>query len=388
MANEKILNTRIQLLGDFESEWTRVNPILKANEAAISWGKNDPDNGQFGAFIGIKYGDGVKTWSQLDYSDKGAKDEIAALQTTVTGLINDLEIEHTDDVAPEVPTAYTVDVIANLDVDKMSITEDRVTVATEAGVDAAIEEVNVFDPEGAVITKALGGIAANTDLTGQTTHQILKALLYPYEKPAVAYKNNSLTDAAGTFEKGTTKTITSTSFTVTKKSKPITYVALKNGNTELERKTTGVANGGTVTFSGLNISLNSSNVQLTCVVSDGDNTSSASTPAWTFVYPYYAGSCAAGTTIDEALVESLEKKIWTKAARSYSFTVDNGHMVFAYPKAHGVLASIKDPNNFETIGNYTRYEVEVTGLDGTKQPYYVYVSGATTVSNFAVAFSY
>ena len=63
-------------------------------------------------------------------------------------------------------------------------------------------------------------------------------------------------------------------------------------------------------------------------------------------------------------------------------------MVFAYPKAHGVLSSILDPNNFETIGNYTRSEVSVTGLDGTAQAYYVYVSGATTVSGFAVNFKY
>jgi hypothetical protein len=63
-------------------------------------------------------------------------------------------------------------------------------------------------------------------------------------------------------------------------------------------------------------------------------------------------------------------------------------MVFAYPKAHGVLKSILDPNNFETIGNYTRSEVSVTGLDGTAQTYYVYVSGATTVSGFTVNFKY
>ena len=128
MANEKILNTRIQLLGDFETEWQRVNPVLKANEAAISWGKNDPDNGKFGAFIGIKYGDGVKTWSQLDYSDKSAKDAIETLRDDVDGIIEDLTINYVDDNAATVPATNTVDVIANLTANGLTVTEDLVTV--------------------------------------------------------------------------------------------------------------------------------------------------------------------------------------------------------------------------------------------------------------------
>lgn len=63
-------------------------------------------------------------------------------------------------------------------------------------------------------------------------------------------------------------------------------------------------------------------------------------------------------------------------------------MVFAYPKAHGVLKSIIDPNNFEIINDFTKSEISITGLDGTAQPYYAYVSGTSTVSNFKVDFKY
>jgi hypothetical protein len=86
MANEKILNTRIQLLGDFESEWTRVNPTLKANEAAISWDVKRNADGEpsgetgYGAFIGIKYGDGAKAWSQLQYSHESLETALESLQ--------------------------------------------------------------------------------------------------------------------------------------------------------------------------------------------------------------------------------------------------------------------------------------------------------------------
>ena len=239
---------------------------------------------------------------------------------------------------------------------------------------------------------ALGGIAAGTNLNGLSTHDVLKKLLYPYVDASVG--NATASPNGGTYEKGVTKTITSVSISITKKSEPITSVALYNGSTLIEEKTgDAVKNGGTINFTGLSVVVPTDGNQLTVKVTYPDANGNAKTvekktTALTFVYPYYIGTCAAGTAIDETLVESLNKKIEGKGNKSNSFTVSDGHMVFAYPKAHGVLNSILDPNNFETIGNYTRSEVSVTGLDGTAQTYYVYVSGATTVSGFAVNFKY
>lgn len=235
---------------------------------------------------------------------------------------------------------------------------------------------------------AHGGVAANEDLNGLTTHEILKKILYPYVQPVLG--NATASPNGGTYEKGVTKTITQVSISVTKKSEAITKVALYNGSTLISEKTgDDVKNGGTITFTGLSIVVPTNGNQLTVNVTDAKGTTQEKkTTAMTFVYPYYIGTCAAGATINEALVEGLSKKVVTKGNKSNSFTVSNGHMVFAYPKAHGVLKSILDPNNFETIGNYTRSEVNVTGLDGTAQTYYVYVSGATTVSAFTVNFKY
>lgn len=260
-----------------------------------------------------------------------------------------------------------------------------------ANAKAYVDEEDVFETDMATIN-ALGGIAAGADLNGLTTHEVLKKLLYPYVDAAVG--NATASPNGGTYEKGVTKTITSVSITVTKKSEPITSVALYNGSTLIEEKTgDAVKNGGTITFSGLSVEVPTNGNQLTVKVTYPDANGNAKTvekktTALTFVYPYYMGTCAAGTSIDETLVESLTKKIEGKGNKSNSFTVSDGHMVFAYPKAHGVLKSILDPNNFETIGNYTCNEVSVTGLDGTAQAYYVYVSGATTVSGFAVNFKY
>lgn len=270
---------------------------------------------------------------------------------------------------------------------------DATTKASQALTDAKayVDTEDVFETDMATIN-ALGGIAAGADLNGLTTHEVLKKLLYPYVDATVG--NATATPNGGTYEKGSTKTITQVSISITKKSEPITSVALYNGSTLIEEKIgDAVKNGGTITFSGLSVEVPTNGNQLTVKVTYPDANGNAKTvekktTALTFVYPYYIGTCAAGTAVDEALVESLTKKIEGKGNKSNSFTVSDGHMVFAYPKAHGVLKSILDPNNFETIGNYTRSEVSVTGLDGTAQTYYVYVSGATTVSGFAVNFKY
>lgn len=268
---------------------------------------------------------------------------------------------------------------------------DQAETDAVASAKAYVDEEDVFEIDMNTIN-ALGGIAAGTNLNGLTTHEVLKKLLYPYVDASVGGATAS--PNGGTYEKGVTKTITQVSISITKKSEPITSVALYNGSTLIEEKTgDAVKNGGTITFTGLSVEVPTDGNQLTVKVTYPDANGSAktvskSTTAMTFVYPYYMGSCAAGTAIDETLVESLTKKIESKGNKSNSFTVSDGHMVFAYPKAHGVLTSILDPNNFETIGNYTRHEVSVTGLDGTAQAYYVYVSGATTVSGFTVNFKY
>lgn len=272
-------------------------------------------------------------------------------------------------------------------------TYDAYGSAAQALTDAKayVDEEDIFVTDMKTIN-ALGGIAANSDLNNLTTHEILKKLLYPYVDATVG--NATASPNGGTYEKGVTKTITSVSISITKKSEPITSVALYNGSTLIEEKTgDAVKNGGTITFTNLSVEVPTNGNQLTIKVTYPDANGNAKTvekktTALTFVYPYYMGTCAAGTAIDETLVESLTKKVEGKGNKSNSFTVSDGHMVFAYPKAHGVLKSILDPNNFETIGNYTRSEVSVTGLDGTAQTYYVYTSGATTVSGFAVNFKY
>jgi hypothetical protein len=166
-----------------------------------------------------------------------------------------------------------------------------------------------------------------------------------------------------------------------------------------------VKNGGAVKFEGLNRTVSSNGGTYTVKVYDTTSTSAkatANTGSFTFVYPYYIGVCYEGDTINEALVlglpnsgengadgkkDSGAKKIQGKAdVKDYQFSYTKGCIVFAFPKAHGKLSSIKDPSNFEIMGSFTIHEKNITGLDGTAQPYYVYVSGVATNKDFKVSF--
>ena len=263
--------------------------------------------------------------------------------------------------------------------------ESDAVTAAKAYVD---EEDKFYN--GITTVNALGGIPANTSLDNKTTHEILDMLLFPYV--AFSITSSSRSAAATTLENGATQTLSSCSITVAKKSKPITSITLYNGSNVLESKTgDAVANGGTITFNGFNaITVSkSNNPNLKFTVTDGQTSTDRNVGASTFVYPYYWGVCAPDATVDEALVEGLTKSISSKGNKTdVSFTCANQRQVFAYPKAHGVLKSIIDPNNFEIIDSFTRSELSITGLDGTTQTYYVYVSGACSVTDFKIDFKY
>lgn len=235
---------------------------------------------------------------------------------------------------------------------------------------------------------AVGGIKTNTDLNGKSWQEIIDAMFYPYTKPVISVTG---TPNGGVYEKGNTQTITNVKVVVTKKSKKITKVEVFNGATSLGSKTgTEVENGGTFNFA-VSVPVNSINVQLTAKATDetGDSgVSSATTGAFTFVYPYYVGICDDGVAIDETLFKNLTKKIENKANKSISYTTNNQRMVFAYPKSYGTIKSIIDPNNFDVTATFTSTTVSVTSLDGTVQDYYVYVNGASTQSNFTMKFNY
>ena len=85
----------------------------------------------------------------------------------------------------------------------------------------------------------------------------------------------------------------------------------------------------------------------------------------------------------------MTKDIKGKGEKSYTYSdMDNQKMVIAYPKAHGVLKKALDPNNFDYIDAYDRAELNITGLDGTTQAYYVYAQKDPTYGTTTMKYQY
>ena len=337
------------------------------------------------------------------HPDKHAIDDVTGLQDALDGKSDDghkhvkadiTDFDHNHEMSEvnglEDALAGKQDVIPENTYDAYG---SAATALTDAK--AYVDKQDIFQNDTALVN-AHGGLQVGDKVNGMTTHQILEAILFPYV--AFTLDSTSRNAAAKTLEKGDTQTLSSASITITKKSKPITSVKLLNGSTVLGEKTgDDVAAGGTIKidgFTAITVS-KSNNPNLKFTVTDGTTSTDKSVGASTFVYPFYWGECAADATIDEALIESLTKKIETKASKTVTHTMNNGRMVFAYPNdptsndsKYGDLKSILDPNNFETIGDYTKYTVNITGKDGVSVPYNVYVSGAATVSGFKVQYKF
>lgn len=427
---EKILNTRIQLKYDSYENWSKIdvegqgaNLVLKEGEVGICYIPENTvvDGIKNPPHVMLKVGDGSTPFASLEWLSARAADvknwAKAATKPTygaeeITG-IGEYIAKYVDEelgISVDTNTVYQIVKVDDNTYKLQSkaagtdawadVADSVITIPESTKVEASTtngnikvdgEEVKVYDDIFVTDIKtvnALGGIAAGADLNGMSTHEILNTLLFPYV--AFTLGSTSRTAAAATLENGATQTLNSASISITKKSKPITSVKLLNGSTVLGEKTGDeVAAGGTITFSNLGITVSkSNNPNLKFTVTDGQTSTDKSVGASTFVYPYYMGECAADATIDEVLIEGLTKKIESKGAKTVTHTCENGRMIIAYPKAHGVLKSILDPNNFETIGDYTRSEVSITGLDGTAQAYYVYASGAATVNGFKVQYKY
>ena len=317
----------LQLRNDSATNWTSKNPVLAKGEMGV-----EIDTNKF------KFGNGVSEWTALEY---------ASAEQTVIDAVFSAESEN--------PVQNKV-------------------------VNGAVHYTNTTPT-----ISALGGVASGTTFENVPITEMLTKILYPYTKPAVSV---SVTPNGGTYEKGTSASVTALKATVTKKSSPIASVTMKQNSTVITTLTD-VANGGTLNMlpsGGVSLTADTT-FTATATDTDGGSTSANSTK-FTFVDPYYTGVVADGTTITGDIVKSLTKKVEAKGTKSYSYTTSGECMVIAYPKAHGVLKSALDPNGFENIASYTKHEVNVTTASGASVAYYVYVKTASTVTDFVIKYSY
>ena len=225
----------------------------------------------------------------------------------------------------------------------------------------------------------VGGLNSGSSVKDKTTKEVLESILFPYQKPTVSF---SISPNTTVYESGTA--VSSITFTIntTKKSNDIQSIKVYDGSTLLTTITSGVANGGTFTYTySCNIT---SNTTLKVEVSDGTSTTSA-TKNITFGYKSYYGFVADGTTVNETVIKALQNNV-LKTSKALNYTGINctdSKIVYAYPQNQGLLSSILDGNGFDYIDSYDCTNITVNGVN-----YNVYVMiDPTTLNGFTQKFA-
>lgn len=236
------------------------------------------------------------------------------------------------------------------------------------------------------MVQAHGGIAAGETFDEVPITEMLTKILYPYVAPTVSATIVTPSNG-GVKEKGDTQHVTSIRVNVTKKSSNITKVEIFDGARSLGSKTDGVSNGGQFDFT-VDENVDTNKGFQAKVTDAAGKTTTANTGSFNFVYPYYYGTVANAGAATETTIKALTKQVVTKGNKTFSYNLNNNCACFAYPASYGDLKSIKDPNNFEVLGTFTKKTVQITGRDGTPQSYNVYVNEASTASGFAFTFAY
>ena len=232
-------------------------------------------------------------------------------------------------------------------------------------------------------TVAIGGIAKGKKYENANVVDIINDLLHPYVAPSSV----GLTLAGvngGTFEMGTTQSVTGATIRWTAGSQNVTKVELLKAGSPVAEATVASGTSQAVTYT----EEITTNASFSARVTDATKTTNGGSVNFNFVYPFYSGVLGAEATVDSAAIVGLTKSVSAKGNKSITYTTEGTQKcVFAYPKSYGDLTSILDPNNFECIDTFAKSEVQVTGLDSTAQAYNVYVTSAN-IQAFAYQFKF
>ena len=94
--------------------------------------------------------------------------------------------------------------------------------------------------------------------------------------------------------------------------------------------------------------------------SDDSTATVEKTASYTFVMASYSGAVTTAPT-DKAGIIALTKNVKNTKALTTTFNLSNQRSCYCYPASFGNLTSIKDANNFEYLGSYTKTNVTVDG---------------------------
>lgn len=240
----------------------------------------------------------------------------------------------------------------------------------------------------------VGGIPEGSNLEGKSLYQILYMMLYPGDMSSIEI---SMNPSRNIYEVGKDSVIEIKSLTakVTVGANPIRNIKLFIDEKLKTTKTTDVENGGSFVFN-INETYSAEDtlsLDFKYKIRVEDTTGVVRekyAPSICFYYPLYYGVLDSSINIDNVTVNDIISKfklVSDKGNKTFTYTVDNQRMFFAYPKKYGLLRSIVDTNGFEIIKSFDYKEINIT-INGTSYDYYVYINNANKNTNFNITYKF
>lgn len=329
---EKQINTRIVHKHDLEVNWLKATNFVPKKGELIIYDVEVDENGNTLAlpdgrtepyrFERFKIGDGVV---QPDGTIKGTK--VTALPFTVN--------PHTHE-------------------EKANIADLKIT---------------------GTVTTALGGIAKDKTYSNADITEVLSDLLFPYVAPTL--NSIVLSEAAGTFEYGTVRTVSKVTPNFTKGSKAITSIKIgtTSGGSDLY--------SGDTTTSGVAITLTNSKTYdgnsggtIYCTISDGQQSTSKSA---TISYAYYNYTAVTSSTTAPTTA-SVATNRGTSAEATIT-TTDNTYIWFLMPNQNKKQIQQYAMNQWNNMATTYAGTVNFTTSTGKQVTYYAYRTDAMTAAS-------
>lgn len=232
--------------------------------------------------------------------------------------------------------------------------------------------------EGSVTTQAIDFNGVNHPV-GSPLEEIILAILdflQPYEKPTVTLSLNPST----TLYDVVTQTLPVIKMTanVTKKTEDVKQIDFLVNDVVKQSVTTGVANGGSFSYTFTPPADTNTNATFKVVVKDIKDGEGVSTKVVKFVANSYYGIVDDGVNPTEALVKNMNKVLKDVKGHKYSgITTNYGKVCYAYPSSFGALTSIKDlVNNINYTASFDKTIMTIDGIE-----YFMYLQIDPSAAN-------
>lgn len=264
---------------------------------------------------------------------------------------------------------------------KITLSKDTTFLTTADTIKIAANDILSFNAANELNTQysikttvAVGNLASGT-----TVNCSVKELLDLVFGTPTKITSFTLTDGHGSFEKGTTKSLTKAVVKIQKgTANTLDKIEIRSGSASgTVLATLASVNDGNNTITIPTQTITADTTIYAVLTHDGSNTKSSSLK-YTFYYCTYYGAVSAATSVDSITYTSLTKK---NGNTGLKVTMSNQCAVLAIP---GTSAkTIKDENNFDCTGNFSKTTKTIINSLGASATYTVFklitpVSGTKT----------